>query len=216
VSLVPPLLHVHVHVHVQHGWCAGVVTRRYIDEDEDVCFEVLYDKGDEGVHVLDAGKYAWGPAAPWESWCLIEAVSIHAGGTLEHWGAFTAWAQGQPPPNEAGEGEGDSGSQPPLRVLAERWSGLPREERAPLLVAAAGSTSGAGQEQQGTKAATGGRKPQSKRGAVRGRRRDFSGVPAAALLESTKRRHRCKDGVMCRCCSCPEQRVHWCSLSGVP
>ena len=159
---------------------------------------MAYDKGDHGDHVLDAGMYGWGPDAPWHSWCLLARVD-DAPGQAPIEGAFTQWAKAQPP-DSAGEGEGG------LRSLAERWSRLSWGEKAPLLAAAgAGLTSGARHDRQGapalSKTVGSGRRrkqPPSKRGGVRGRARDSDGVPAPALLESIKRKHRCKDGAMCR------------------
>ena len=163
---------------------------------DDVTFKVSYDKGDHGDHVLDAGMYGWGPCAPWQSWCLLERVD-HTPGQAPMEGAFTKWAKAQPPDSAAGEaGEEETG----LRSLAERWSCLSWDEKAPLLASAARLTSGARQKPQDAPAAGSGRrrKRPSKRGGVQGRARDSDGVPAPALLESIKRKHRCKDGAMCR------------------
>ena len=182
----------------------------YVDEedgDDDVTFKVAYDKGDHdkgdhGDHVLDAGMYGWGTGAPWDSWCLLERVGVgDAPGQAPIEGAFTRWAKAQPR-DSAGEGEGGllSGWLEHLRSLAERWSSLSWGEKEPLLASAAGSTAGAGAP---AVSRTVGRvrrrkQPPSKRGGTRGRARDSDGVPAPALLESIKRKHRCKDGAMCR------------------
>jgi hypothetical protein len=175
---------------------------------------VSYDKGDVGDHVLDADTYAWGHGAPWNSWCLLEESGTVEPAPDEGGGAFTKWAQTQPTVSAV---EGGSAGPPPLRDLAERWLGLPWSERETLLKAAAGSASGgstsggstsnARQERRGSPAVTqrrGRTKRTTKRGGVLGRKRDSGGVPAAALLESITRRHRCKDGAMCRCCASPE------------
>ena len=197
----------------------------YIDEeDDDVTFKVAYDTRDHGDHVLDAGMYGWGPCAPWNSWCLLEPVG-DAPGQAPVEGAFTKWAKAQPldaavegengaeqPPSSAGEGGGGLLSRwhHCLRSLAERWSRLSCAEKAPLLASAAGLTSGARQKPQGAPGVStavgsgrGRKRPPSKRGGVRGRARDADGVPAPALLESIKRKHRCKDGAMCRWHSLP-------------
>jgi hypothetical protein len=168
---------------------------------DDVTFKVAYDKGDHGDHVLDEGLYGWGPCAPWQSWCLLEPV-CDAPGQAPIEGAFMKWAAAQPP-DSAGEAvEGGNG----LRSLAERWSRLSRQVKAPLLAAAARLTSGARQTPQGPPAARSDRRRKqrsSKRGGVQGRARDSDSVPAPALLESIKRKHRCKDGAMCRWLSPP-------------
>jgi hypothetical protein len=168
---------------------------------DDVTFKVAYDKGDHGDHVLDDGMYGWGPCAPWQSWCLLERVG-DAPRQVPIQGAFTMWAAAQLPGSAGEAGEGGN----VLRSLAERWSSLSRDEKAPLLASAARLTSGAREKRRDAPAAGIDRRRKqrpSKRGGVAGRARDSDGVPAPALLESIKRKHRCNDGAMCRWLSPP-------------
>ena len=189
----------------QHGWSAGTIGAVCVDEDDDLTFKVAYDKGDHGEHVLDAGMYGWGPCAAWESWCLLVRVGDPNGqAPTACGGGFTRWAEAQLP-DSAGEGEGGGGGLlsgwPRLRALAASWSRLPWSERSSWMATS-------DEEQQGTPEARtrqvrtrqARKQPSSKRGGVRGRTRDSDGVPAPALHESIKRKHRCKDGAMCRWC----------------
>lgn len=174
------------------------MVRRWVDEDEEVNFTVAYDDtdydtGDSGEHTFDPLAYAWGPAAPWGSWCLLES-SGNATATAEQMGAFTEWAQTQTPiPYE--EGVSDA-RWPPLRVLAERWSRLPASEREPLLQARAVVEVPCHTPQQTPQKK---RKQSNKRGGVKGRQRDRTNALAPALLASMRRKHRCRDGALCRC-----------------
>ena len=163
------------------------------EEDmETITFIASYDDDNDAKHALLASAYAWGPAAPWDSWCLL--VEVHSGNgpqepPLVEGGAFTQWMRASSEP--------DVQRDPDVRLQAmvERWLLLPQSEREALVQAAKGPMRGAREQPEGQNT----RKPPDRRGGVRGRKRAFDGVPAPALLASIQRKHRCKDGAMCRC-----------------
>lgn len=219
---------------------------------DQVTFSVCYDDGSRGDHVLEASAYAWGPGAPWDSWCLLE----EAHGTAEQpltasCGAFISWMRQQAAASDVASPRWSSILSPShkasLRAYAERWSALPADEKEPWMAEeatarpvagspdagpAAGSPDAgpgagspdagpdagspdagpdagspdAGQAGKGQTPTTKARKNrcrlgkrQAKRGGVTSRKRESSGAPAPALIASLARRHRCKDGAMCRC-----------------
>ena len=180
-------------VRAQHGWCLGTIKARAGDKEdmgeedmETITFIASYDDDNDAKHALLASAYAWGPAAPWDSWCLL--VEEHSGTgprepPLVEGGAFTQWMRAFGEPDVR------------LQTMVERWLLLPQSEREALVQAAKGPMRGAREQPEGQNT----RRPPDRRGGVRGRKRAFDGVPAPALLASIQRKYRCKDGAMCRC-----------------
>lgn len=118
-------------------------------------------------------------------------------------GAFTKWMLAQLATCKGAEGAEAPEHQMSWYAFADRWMNLPHAdrdhwldaepERARPVDAAQSTDSGSSVYTRQDR-----HKLKSKRGGVVGRRRESTGVPAAAVLESHKRSLRCSNGCMCR------------------